>query len=398
MEIVESIRTALEGIWANKMRSALTMLGIIIGVAAVIAVIAIGEGGRASVMTSLEGMGTNLFVVYPSSRNSETPLTRRDMVTLEDIEGVRSIIPTLKAVAPTAWQTTMTQYGKEKQRTNIISTTGDYAAIRNLNLLEGRFLTDDEDKSKRRVIVINEELAKAFFPGKSSLGKQIYLMSTPFTVIGVIKNDPAAPFGMSGEPPKEAAIPLGTAQTIFGFLRIQIEGQTYNKEEVQETIDQVVKLLHKRHQNEDKYRGWSLDQEAATANQILGVVALVVGSIAGISLLVGGIGVMNIMLVSVTERTREIGIRMALGATRKDILIQFLIEAVVICVIGGIIGTIIGVGGAFIVAMIAQWPPLVSVRTILVAFAFSATIGIFFGIYPANKASKLDPIDALRYE
>lgn len=397
MDIVESIKTALESIWVNKLRSSLTMLGIIIGVAAVIAVIAIGQGGRAAILTSLEGMGTNLFVVYPSGSSSSTPLTSQDMITLDDVEAVKNVVPTLKAVAPTSYIGTMSEYGKEKQRTSVICTTEEYKAIRNLELVEGRFLTNLEEKSRRRVAVINEELAKVYFQEESPLGKQIYFFSTPFTVIGVAKNDPTSAL-MGNEPPKEAIVPLGTARTFYTSMRFQIEGQADSKEEVQESIDQVVKLLHKRHRNTDKYRGWSLDQEVETANQILGIMALIIGSIAGISLLVGGIGVMNIMLVSVTERTREIGIRMALGARRKDILLQFLVEAVVICLVGGTIGTILGGIGAFAVAVIAKWPPLISPGTVMIAFLFSATIGIFFGIYPANKAAKLDPIEALRYE
>lgn len=397
MDIIESIKTALESIWVNKLRSTLTMLGIIIGVAAVIAVVAIGQGGRAAILTSLEGMGTNLFVVYPSSSSSTTPLTRQDMITLEDVEAIKNIIPTIKAVAPTSYTGTMSQYGKEKQRTTVICTTEEYKTIRNLTLVEGRFLTNLEEKSRSRVAVINEELSRTYFRGKSPLGKQIYLFGTPFTIVGVVKDDPTNAM-MGNEPSKEATIPLGTAMTFFRSLRFQVEGQSNSKDEVQETIDQVIKLLHKRHRNTEKYRGWSLDQEVDTANNILGIIALIIGSIAGISLLVGGIGVMNIMLVSVTERTREIGIRMALGARRKDILLQFLIEAVVICLVGGTIGTILGGAGAFAVAMIAKWPPLISPVTVLIAFLFSATIGVFFGIYPANKAAKLDPIEALRYE
>lgn len=396
MEIVESIKSALESIWVNKMRSALTMLGIIIGVAAVIAVVAIGQGGRAAINQTLESMGNNLFDVYPSSSVAETPLTGRDMITLEDVESVRTMIPAVKAVSAESYSSMLTQYGKEKQKTAIIGCESDYNQIRNLKLVEGRFFEEHEDKSKRKVMVINEELAKAYFPEGEVLGKQIYVMNTPFTVIGVVKNNDMAALG--GEPSKDAMIPIRTSQTFSMGMWIEIMGQAQSKEEVQEAMDQTVKLLHQRHHSESRYRGYSLDQEIDQTNDILGVVALIIGLIAGISLLVGGIGVMNIMLVSVTERTREIGIRMALGATRKDILIQFLIEAVVICLVGGTLGTLVGAGGAMIVAFIAHWPPLVDPKTIMIAFGFSATIGIFFGLYPANKAAKMDPITALRYE
>lgn len=397
MEILESVKAALEGIWLNKLRSTLTMLGIIIGVAAVIAVIAIGEGGRASLTTTLEGMGTNRFVVYPSSKNSTTPLTKKDMLTLEDVEAVRTMIPTIKLAAPASYLSMMSQYGKEKQNTTLIVCNTELKAIRNLELAEGRFFYDEEDKSHKRVVVINEELARTYFHEKSALGKQIYISNTPFTVVGVIKDDDRSFLGM-GEPRKDAYLPFGTVKGIYRNLRFQLECQATSKDDVQEAMDQTIKLISRRHHSEGKYRGWSMNQEVATVNEALSIVSLIVGSIAGISLLVGGIGVMNIMLVSVTERTREVGIRMALGARRKDILIQFLIESVVICLVGGIMGTCLGAGGAVIVAHFAKWPPLISIKTIVIAFLFSASIGITFGIYPANKAAKLDPIEALRYE
>ncbi len=182
MEIVESIKSALESIWVNKMRSALTMLGIIIGVAAVIAVVAIGQGGRAAINQTLESMGNNLFDVYPSSSVAETPLTGRDMITLEDVESVRTMIPAVKAVSAESYSSMLTQYGKEKQKTAIIGCESDYNQIRNLKLVEGRFFEEHEDKSKRKVMVINEELAKAYFPEGEVLGKQIYVMNTPFTI------------------------------------------------------------------------------------------------------------------------------------------------------------------------------------------------------------------------
>lgn len=396
MDIAESIKTALESIWVNKMRSVLTMLGIIIGVAAVIAVVAIGQGGRATITQALESLGTNLFNVYPSSRLSETPLTGRDMITFEDVEAIRTVVPAVKAISAQSYSSMLTQYGKEKQNTTIISCEAEYKQIRNLQLVEGRFFEENEDKSKRKVMVINEELAKTYFPKGKVLGKQIYVMNTPFTVIGVVKNDPTVALG--GEPSNDGIIPIHTAQTFSKNAWLEVIGQAQSKEEIQEAMDQTIKLLHKRHHSESKYRGYSLDQELDSANEILGVVALIIGLIASISLLVGGIGVMNIMLVSVTERTREIGIRMALGATKKDILIQFLIEAVVICMVGGILGILVGAGGAMLVALIANWPPLIDPKTIMIAVSFSAAIGIFFGLYPANKAAKMDPITALRYE
>lgn len=397
MDILESIRTALEAIWLNKLRSALTMLGIIIGVAAVITVVAIGQGGRWAIMSNLESMGTNVFMVYPTSQNASTPLTVQDLLTLEDVETIRNIVPTVKNISPNLYSSVTIQYGKDKQRATLMGTGPDFKNIRNLSILEGRFFNEVEDAGKRRVAIINEEAARYFFKGDTPLGKQIYIMSTPFMVIGVMKNENSSLFEQ-GDPPKQVIVPVTSAMIISPRNGIQIEAQAASKDEVQSAIDQTIKILEKRHKNSNKYRGISLEQEIASANNILNIMSLIIGAIAGISLLVGGIGVMNIMLVSVTERTREIGIRMSLGARRKDILRQFLIESVVICLVGGIIGTLLGVGGGVVVALIAKWPPLITPGTIFIAFFFSAGIGIFFGIYPANKASKLDPIEALRYE
>jgi len=396
MNIKESLIVALEGIWVNKMRSALTMLGIIIGVAAVIAVVAIGQGGQAAVMTSLEKIGTNLFMVYARSNDNNT-VTTADLITAQDVEVIKNSSPAIKYISPVQSRYIPLKFDRKNKRTDIYGIWPDYKYIRNIEMEKGRFLTEADEKAARRVIVIDSELAEHFFGHQDPLMKQIDLFGVPVTVIGISKSDKNFVMGPNQLP--KAYVPFSA---FTGIIRWNyagyIEASAASKEEIDTAIEQAKRILHHRHRNTDKYQATSLQKEMEQANQIMGILQLIVGSIAGISLLVGGIGVMNIMLVSVTERTREIGIRKALGAQYRDIMLQFLIEAVVICLIGGAIGTFLGVGGSLIVAKLANWPPLVSPVTILVAFVFSASIGIFFGLYPANKAAKLDPIEALRYE
>ncbi|MFZ5945952.1 MAG: ABC transporter permease [Bacillota bacterium] len=396
MNIKESLIVALEGVWVNKMRSALTMLGIIIGVAAVIAVVAIGQGGQAAVMTSLEKIGTNLIMVYARSNDSEQ-VTIADLITVQDVEVIKNSSTAVKYISPVQSRYMPMKYERKNKRTDVYGVWPDYKFIRNIELEKGRFLTEADENAGRRVTVIDSELAEYFFGHQDPLMKQIDLFGVPVTVIGVTKSDKNFIMGPNQRP--KAYVPFSAFTSIIRWNYVgYIEASAVSKEETNTAIEHAKRILHHRHRNTDKYQANSLQNEMQQANQIMGILQLIVGSIAGISLLVGGIGVMNIMLVSVTERTREIGIRKALGAQYKDIMTQFLIEAVVICLIGGGIGIILGVGGSLIVAKIAKWPPLVSPVTILIAFIFSAVIGIFFGLYPANKAAKLDPIEALRYE
>lgn len=240
---------------------------------------------------------------------------------------------------------------------------------------------------------MDESLADDLFGRTDPLGQRVVINNTPFIVVGVIaKGDSLLGFG---ENPR-IYIPVQVWTYVFSNFVGYIEGSTASKDQVTSAMNQAIKVLERRHQQPGLYQGQSMEQQMQSANKITGVMTLIIGAIAGISLLVGGIGVMNIMLVSVTERTREVGLRMALGARRRDILIQFLIEAIVLCLLGGAIGMTLGVGGAFLIARLAHWPPLVSWWTVFVAFAFSAFIGVIFGILPANKAARLDPIEALR--
>lgn len=391
MNLLESVRVALEGIMASKLRSFLTTLGIVIGIAAVIAVVAIGQGGRAVLMSEMEKIGTNIFAIYVDWR-SEKPLTGREF-DLSDVAVIKDMVPGITHLSPHNQIMWDIRGSKEKIRARITGVSSDYAYIRKFNLKEGRFFTEEDDAGKRRVAVLDEELAKQVFGRSQALGSKVTLGDTPFLVTGVIARGESA-LGFSETP--GVYIPIEVWQVMFNGQVQMLEGSAVSKDKVDEVTGQAVKILERRHRDSGKYASESMEQQMQAANKITGIMTMVIGAIAGISLFVGGIGVMNIMLVSVTERTREIGIRMALGARRRDILTQFLIEAVILCLLGGVIGMALGAGGACLIAGLANWPPLVSWWTALLAFAFSASIGMIFGILPANKASRLNPIEALR--
>lgn len=393
MNLLESIRVALEGIMTSKLRSFLTTLGIVIGIAAVIAVVAIGQGGRAVLMSEMEKIGTNIFAIYVDWR-TDKQITGKEF-DLSDVAVIKDKIPDITHLSPHNDAMGDVRGPKDTKYARITGVSSDFSYIRKLNMKEGRFFAEEDDAGKRRVAVLDEELALQVFGRAEALGNKINIESTPFLVVGVIAKTESA-LGFGGNP--SVYIPFQVWQVIFDDRIVTLEGSASSKEKVNEAMGQAVKLLERRHHDPGKYASESMEQEMQTANKITGIMTLVIGAIAGISLLVGGIGVMNIMLVSVTERTREIGIRMALGARRRDILVQFLIEAVVLCLIGGLIGMALGTGGAYLIAKIAKWPPLVSWWTALLAFAFSAAVGVVFGIMPANKAARLNPIEALRRE
>lgn len=396
MNLKECIFVALEGIRANKMRSSLTMLGIIIGVAAVITVVAIGQVGQSAISSSLESIGTNLFQIYPQS-NEQTP-TPADMITLQDLEVIKNVAPDIKYISPVNDRSLQAKYARESKRVYVTGVWPEYQYIRNVKTDHGRFLSEADEKASRRVVVIDSKLKKDLFGKEDAIQKQIDIFGMSMTVIGVTARDDS--FLMGGpDQPSTVYIPFSTFRSIDGFSYVPYAVvSAVSKEKTENAMKQATQILEKRHHTQDRYRAYSLHQDLEQINTVMNILQLVIGSIAGISLLVGGIGVMNIMLVSVTERTREIGIRKALGAAYKDIIAQFLIEAVVICTIGGSIGMIIGLAGGLIAAGLAGVPPLISPLTIVIAFGFSTSIGIIFGLYPARKAAKMSPVEALRYE
>jgi putative ABC transport system permease protein len=392
MSVWELVKIAVENINNNKLRSFLTTLGIMIGIAAVISVVAIGQGGRAMLMQEMEKFGTNLFVVYTNYQDSEN--WRPGDFQVSDIEVIKGAVKEIKYMAPTSYTQIKIRGNRGEVKTSLTGTTADYAVIRNLLLDKGRYISPDDDTGGRQVIVLSTNCARKLFGQENVVGQRVMIDNNSALVIGVLKDDKSM---LGGGPGYEAHIPLTFMQRINPDNAVsEFFGSTTNKDEVKAAADKAVKLMERRHQAPGHYTALSMEQEMQAANKVTGIMSLIISCIAGISLLVGGIGVMNIMLVSVTERTREIGVRMALGASRRNILVQFIIEAVVLCLLGGLIGIILGYGGAFLIALIAKWPPLVSGWTILIAFAFSAGVGLFFGIYPANQAARMNPIDALR--
>ncbi|ADI01015.1 MAG TPA: FtsX-like permease family protein [Syntrophothermus lipocalidus] len=395
MNWMESIRIALEGIWVNKMRSFLTMLGIVIGVAAVILVVAIGQGGRSKLLSEMEQIGSTLFVIYIQSVSTDT-VTDSERINLQDIRVIKERVPAILALAPSSYEYAEVKSRRGSKQVLAVGTTGDFVKVRNLDLARGRFFSEIDNRAVRRVAVIDEKLGENLFGRADPIGKKILLKNTPTLVIGVAKAGES--IFMEGQV-RNVYIPFSYWQSLFNSSRVdQLEGKAVNKDRVNEAVKQAKNILNRRHHTTDRYSSFTMEEEMAVADRVMGIMTTIIGAIAGISLLVGGVGVMNIMLVSVTERTREVGIRMAVGARRRDILVQFLIEALVLSLIGGTIGMILGIAGSAIVCLMLKLPPEISPLTIALAFVFSAAVGIFFGIYPANKAARLDPIEALRYE
>jgi putative ABC transport system permease protein len=404
MNLEESVRVALEGLSANKVRSALTMLGIVIGVGAVIAMIAIGQGAREQTMSAIQSMGTNVLAIQ--SGQSHSGPVRGGMgsvqtMTYDDALAVEKECPAVIGVAPEVRQSAQVKYKNMNTSTTILGTWPDYPKIRNYQIDKGRFFTDSEERAMRRVGVIGPTAATNLFGQSSPLNKIVRINGINFKIIGITK-----PKGSSGhsDPDDQIFVPITTAmRRVFGIEFIRgISAQAKSMNAMTEATTQIEELLRKRHKigpaSESDFMIRNQAEFMETATQTSNTFTMLLAGIAAVSLLVGGIGIMNIMLVSVTERTREIGIRKAVGARRRDILLQFLIESVVLSLVGGIIGILFGIGAARILAQTAGWSVSISIPTVVLAFGFSAAIGIFFGIYPARKAASLRPIDALRYE
>lgn len=396
MNIFESIIIAWESIVANKMRSLLTMLGIIIGVSSVITVAALGQGGRSAISKEMDSFGANRFGVY-YNYEADKPITEADAFTLQDVETIRSISPYVEALAPVNWDSSNIRSKGKEIGVQIVATTDDYEHIASLKLDKGRFLSSEDERGKRFVAVINQALADELFKSKQPIGEKILVGGRPFRVIGVLGQETSM-FSM-GQKNMMIYMPISTHFSISSNRWVDnIEGKAISQEEVDNALNQSLNILHRRHRNKDRYAAWNSQKEMDSVNKVTGIIALVISAIAGISLLVGGIGIMNIMLVSVTERTREIGIRKALGAQETDIMLQFLIESLVLSFFGGAIGLLLGFGVSSIIASFIKIPTSISFKMIALAFGFSAGVGVFFGIYPARKAAYQDPIEALRYE
>lgn len=404
MNFIECIKVAVSCIWQNKMRSVLTMLGIIIGIASVVAVVSVMQGGQVEINKTLEKFGTNRIIVQLDWKERDK-ITSRDFLTYDDVEAIKKIGEDIVAVSPIDHYYTMAKLDKKKEELLIQGVSPEHIHIENLELVKGRFMTDNDYRGNRPVIVIEENLALKLFQSTDVLGRQFNIVvrnqTYPVTICGVIKSlDSALGSALMGGSRSTVYMPITTIKRMYsqGSYLYGFSIKVRDRSKIDEIGKMVLDLLHRRHRNENKYRIENLTQAIGQFNQFTNTFTLIIAVIAGISLFVGGIGIMNIMLVSVTERTREIGIRKSLGADRQNILVQFLIESVIISLIGGILGMLTGVGIAYGISVVAKWPPVFSLSNIIFAFTVTTIIGVIFGVYPAYKAAGLDPIEALRYE
>ena len=409
MTLAQAFLEALESLSGNKLRSGLTVLGIVIGVAAVIAMLAVGQGAEASITGSISGIGTNLLFVFRGDpgdniRNPK-PLTLSDADALRD----QFAAPSIEAVAPALQCSAIVSFSGEQTSPDIMGVTPEYFQVRNYNVSEGEFFTEEHMLGRASVALLGPEVAENLFGHADGVtGETIRIEGQPFRIIGVLESRGGGAFGSEDN---QVLIPFTTAQARLirrsTSDRVDIIFvQAVSGDVVSQASEEIAAILRTRHRTPvgaDDFTVFTQQDLLTTFQSITGILTIFLGGIAGISLLVGGIGIMNIMLVSVTERTREIGLRKALGARRRDILIQFLTESSLLSVIGGIIGIIFGWLIAFAVGKIAEanetvFVPVVGLDAVTLATLFSAAVGLFFGIYPANRAASLEPVEALRYE
>lgn len=409
MTIFQAFLEALESLAGNKLRSGLTILGIVIGVAAVIAMLAIGRGAEDSITGSIQGIGTNLLFVFRGSPDDSVRNPKR--LTLGDANAIAEpfAAPSVANVSPILQGTGEVTFGGESTTTQIIGTTPNYAVVRNYEVTEGEFINEGHILGRASVVLLGPEVAEALFGRTEAIvGETVRIEGQPFRVIGVLKAKGGGGLGPSED--DRVIVPLTTAQTRLlrrGSDKVDlIIVQAISAEAVPQAQEEVAQILRTRHRTEvglDDFTIVTQQEFLDTFSTITSVLTIFLGGIAAISLLVGGIGIMNIMLVSVTERTREIGLRKALGARKSDILIQFLTESSVLSLIGGVIGIGLGWLISFAVGRIAaandtEFIPAIGLDAVLLATIFSAAVGLFFGIYPANRAASLEPVEALRYE
>lgn len=398
MALWEYIRIALENLRLNKMRSFLTIIGIVVGVAAVVTVVSIGEAGKSSVVSEIAQYGEGFFVIYPNYEHSSSQGT--PAIRLRDIEEIRRM-PGIDKVSPLFSFYAKATVGKESAEFIVNAGFPELYQMEKIELLAGRFFSEAEARARQHVMVVDNAFADKFLGGpERAVNQRITLNNKRYRIIGVYKKPESILSGLGGVR-YNAYMPIGgTPYPMFAdrfdFLQAT---STVKGEELRQLVDEVIALLAERHRvAPDAFLSQTAEEAEEQISMVFNILQTIIGSIAGISLLVGGIGVMNIMLVSVTERTREIGIRKAIGATPGAIMGQFIIEAVVLCFAGGMLGALLGLAASGLFSMATGWPFLVSGWAILLAFFFSAAVGIFFGLYPANKAARLQPIEALRYE
>ncbi|MFZ5924777.1 MAG: ABC transporter permease [Bacillota bacterium] len=402
MSLLEGIRVAVLSIASNKMRSGLTMLGVIIGVAAVVIMVAIGEGANLQVSAQIERLGSNLLIVMPG-RTREPGLGVRgafgslNVLTMAEVEAIRDQCPSVLNVAPEISRSVSVKYGSGSVQTQVVATTPDYLPVRAFNVASGTFFTAEDVRMARKVAVVGQGVVDELFAGVDPIGQEIKIGHVRLRVIGVMEAK-----GQSGFINVDDAvyIPITTAQRrILGTDYIRtIYVQARDAKSMGAADDEITSVLTARLGGTEEFSVRNQADILSAAQDVTRVFTLLLAGIASVSLLVGGIGIMNIMLVSVTERTREIGIRKAVGARTLDILFQFLIESVVLSLLGGAIGIVLGILGAKVAARVAGWPAAVSMGSVVVPFCFALAVGLFFGMYPASRAGRLNPVEALRYE
>ena len=410
MSPLQSARVALRALRVNKLRSALTMLGIIIGVGAVIAMVGVGAGAQARVAEQIQSLGSNLIIVLSGSTTAggiRGGQGSRLTITEDDSAAIAREIAAVQGSAPAMRGSAQVVYGNLNWSTGIQGVTADYAEVREWGVVTGRFVTPEDLAGASKVALLGQTTVQNLFGDSDPLGQIIRIKKVPFTVVGVLDRKGQNSWGQDQD--DVVIIPLSTAKKkVLGVSQANarsvgsISIKILPGENMVEAEAQIRELLRQRHRlqpyQEDDFTVRNLSEVLQTQEESSKVMTYLLLAIASVSLLVGGIGIMNIMLVSVTERTREIGLRMAVGARGRDILTQFLVEAVTLSLIGGLIGIATGLGTSYAISQLAEWRVAISPESIAMAFGFAAAVGVFFGFYPARKAARLDPIDALRYE
>jgi putative ABC transport system permease protein len=397
-------KVGLMAISRNKMRSLLTMLGIIIGVACVITMVAVGTGASSSIQATINSLGTNFIMLFPGAATTGGArlFTGESRITPEDVDAIRAECPAVAYASPSVRTAAQVVAGELNWGTSVYGVSLDWPFIRAWNIAEGDFFTDVDVRSSAKVCVLGATVAESLFPAGNAVGSSIRIKKVPFKVVGVLERKGGNMMGQDQD--DQIIAPYTTVmKQLMGSPRIgQVLVSARSADEVPEAQRQIDALLRQRHRippgQESDFSMRSQEEIASTSAQTSRTLSVLLGSAAAISLLVGGIGIMNIMLVSVTERTREIGVRLAIGAKGRHVLLQFLLEAIALSVVGGAIGVALGVIAPHLVTRFAGMPTQVSTGSVALAFGFAAAIGVFFGFYPARKASRLDPIDALRYE
>jgi putative ABC transport system permease protein len=409
-KIVGSIRIALRALKVNRMRSALTMLGIIIGVAAVIAMVGVGAGATARIQAQIQSIGSNLIIVLPGSVSTNgVRLGSGAVASLseDDAKAIAAECPSVALAAPTVHGGVQVVYGNNNWATNAQGVTPDYMTIRDYTMLYGEFFTTQDVDAAAKTAVLGETVAQNLFGDGDPTGQVVIIKNVPFTVAGVLTPKGQSPTGQDQD--DVILLPISTAmQKVLGANKANAQAvgslmvQAISPQAMDSAIQEMTALLRERHRilpgQDDDFTIRNLTEVFEAQETSAQVMSILLGAIASVSLIVGGIGIMNIMLVSVTERTREIGLRQAVGAKTRDILLQFLVEAVTLSLLGGIIGIVVGLTASVLISHFAHWSTQVSPLSIFLAFIFSALVGVFFGYYPARKAAFLDPIEALRYE